>query len=80
MKDWHMMLAVLTLALAIASYQRHPSGRRYIEVWLAFLGLLKTPSPHDGSSALAHSLAQLKVVEVSAKCSRSDLPAKGSRR
>ncbi|MDA8317110.1 MAG: hypothetical protein M0010_18365 [Actinomycetota bacterium] len=40
MKDEHIVLGLIGLAVAFAGYQRHPSGRRYFEVWLAALGLL----------------------------------------
>jgi len=39
-KSEHVILGVLGLVFALAAYQRHPSGRRYFEVWLAALGLL----------------------------------------
>lgn len=40
MKSEHVILGVLGLAAAVVGYQRHPSGRRYFEVWLAALSLL----------------------------------------
>ena len=38
--DVRVLIGVISFAVAIAAYQRHPSGRRYWEVWLAALGFI----------------------------------------
>ena len=38
--DVKVLIGVATILVAIVAYERHPSGRRYWEIWLAALGLI----------------------------------------
>lgn len=40
MKQEHLMIGGASLLIALAAFQRHPSGKRYAEVWLAALGMI----------------------------------------